>query len=105
MRITADDTPIELSMNSSHMIRVEIVRLTDDSFPGWAECVLRDASGHEWLLADKLPTFTEAPLDATSKYPQPGMVACEIVREWTDEHGRKRCIVSSERPWGVAAKS
>jgi hypothetical protein len=45
-----------------------------------------------------------AALDADSSYPQPGVVACEIVREWTDAHGRRRCVISTERPWGVEAK-
>lgn len=84
-----------------HTISVQIVRFTDVSQPGWVECRLRDARGHEWTLADKLPVFTEADLDASSSYPQPGVVACEIIREWTDEYGRRRCIVSTARPWGV----
>jgi len=84
-----------------HTITVQIVRFTDASQPGWVECVLRDAAGREWLLAEKVPIFTEALLDANSSYPQPGVVACEIVREWTDEQGRGRCIISTERPWGV----
>ena len=63
--------------------------------------MLQDAAGREWLLAEKVPIFTEALLDANSSYPQPGVVACEIVREWTDEQGRGRCIISTERPWGV----
>jgi len=88
-----------------HTISVQIVRFTDASQPGWVECVLRDASGREWLLADKVPIFTSAPLDAASSYPQPGVVACEIVREWTDERGRRRCIISTERPWGVETTS
>src|SRR5689334_14823403 len=88
-----------------HIISVQIVRFIEASQPGWVECVLRDASGREWLLADKAPVFTKAHLDATGSYPQPGVVACEIVREWTDEHGRRRCIVSTERPWGVEATS
>ena len=87
-----------------HTISVQIVRFTDASQPGWVECVFRDASNHEWLLADKVPIFTTAPLDVDSSYPQPGVVACEIVREWTDERGRRRCIISTERPWGVEAK-
>src|SRR6185369_7321775 len=86
-----------------HTISVQIVRFTDGSQPGWVECMLRDASGREWLLADKVPIFTSAPLDEASSYPQPGVVACEIVREWTDECGRRRCIINTERPDGVEA--
>ena len=86
-------------------ISVQIVRFTDESQPGWVECVLQDASGREWLLADKVPVFTEAHLDAGSIYPQPGVVACEVVREWTDENSRRRCIISTKHPWGVEATS
>ncbi len=87
-----------------HTISVQIVRFTDASQPGWVECVLQDALGCEWILADKLPIFTSAPLDAASSFPQPGVVACEVVREWTDERGRRRCVISTERPWDVEAK-
>ncbi len=88
-----------------HTICVQIVRFADPSQPGWVECVLQDASDREWVLVDKVPVFTEADLDASSTYPQPGVVACEIVREWTDGHGRQRCIITTERPDGVAAKN
>ena len=87
-----------------HTVSVQIIRLTDESQPGWVECVLRDASSREWILKDKVPIFTEAPLDASSSFPQPGVVACEVVREWTDERGRSRCIITTDRPWGVAAQ-
>lgn len=88
-----------------HTISVQIVRFTDTSQPGWVESVLRDASGREWLLVDKVSIFTNASLDEASSYPQLGVVACEIVREWTDELGHGRCIISTERPWGVEATS
>lgn len=54
-------------------------------------------------MADKGPVFTEVRLDENSSYPQPGSLACEILREWTDDHGRQRCIISTDRPWGVEA--
>jgi hypothetical protein len=85
-----------------HTVHVQIVRFTDSRVPGWVECMLRDAAGREWNLADKMPVFTDAPLDADSRYPQPGVVACEIVRAWTDERGRTRCTIDTERPWGVS---
>ena len=88
-----------------HTISVQVVRFTDASQPGWVECVLMDASGRKWLLADKVPVFTKALLDEDSSYPQPGVVACEIVHEWTDERGHRRCLINTERPWGVAAKN
>lgn len=84
-------------------VSVQIVRFSDPSFPGWVECVLRDASGREWLFSDKVPVFTESHLGAASTYLQPGDVACEIVREWTDEDGRERCQITTKRPWSVEA--
>jgi hypothetical protein len=86
-------------------VGVQIVRFTDAAQPGWVECVLRDAQGRTWVFSDKVPIFTSVSLDADSSYPQPGVIACEIVRECIDENGRKRCIVNTARPWGVAAKS
>ena len=44
-------------------------------------------------------------LDERSAYPQPGVIACEIVRERKDERGRVLCTIETERPWGVAATS
>jgi hypothetical protein len=38
-------------------MHTEIVWLTNATQPGWDECVLRDASIRERLLADKVPTF------------------------------------------------
>ncbi|GEP41875.1 hypothetical protein [Brevifollis gellanilyticus] len=88
-----------------HEVHVEIHRFIDDAQPSWVECTLRDASGREWQITDKVPTFTEAALDADSTYPQPGMVRCEIVREWTDEGGRQRCVISTAVPDAVEAVS
>src|SRR5580692_6372751 len=88
-----------------HVVNVQIVSFTSPAQPGWVECVLRDAADREWTLADKLPVFTEAELDERSVYPQPGVVACEIVRQWTDECGKIRCIIDTERPWGVSTKN
>lgn len=88
-----------------YSVNVQIVRFTDASQPGCVECVLRDALDREWLLIDKVPIFADAYLDENSSYPQPGGVGCEIVREWTDEHGRQRCIITTERPYGVTAQN
>ena len=86
---------------SMHTVNVEIVRFTDPVPPGWVESVLRDA-GREWRLVDKLPIFTALPLEAHSALPQAGAVACEIIRTWIDECGRKRCLIDTEHPWGVS---
>ena len=82
-----------------YTIDVEIVRLIDPHQPGWVECLLRDASGRAWTIIEKVPIVSDAQLDETSTYPQVGEVACELVRQWTDEHGRTRCIIDTARPY------
>src|SRR5688572_2244830 len=87
-----------------HFVPVQIVRWVEDYLSGIVECVLTDTYGRLWSIVDKLPCFTAAALDSQSIYPQPGVVACEIVREWVDPDGRRRCIIDTNRPWGVSAK-
>ena len=94
-----------LGHSDMHAIGVQIVRFTDAHQPGFVECVLRDAVDREWVFSDKAPIFTSVLLDEKSTYPQPGSIACEIVREWIDEHGRKRCIIDTEQPWDIAAQT
>ena len=84
-------------------VHVQVVRYLDSDFPARVECLLRDAADREWTFVDKAPVFTKAPLDAHTPYPQPGVIACEILRTWTDGQGRTRCLIDTERPWGVSA--
>jgi hypothetical protein len=83
-------------------VRVEIVRYTDDSFPGWVECCLTDAHGHRWSFVEKVPIVTTAYLDAASPYPQPGIIACEVVGR-RQEAGCEVLEINTERPWHVEA--
>lgn len=88
-----------------YAITIQIVRFIDAHQPGFVECVLRDAFGRDWVFFDKAPVFTSVRLDEKSVYPQLGSIACEIVREWVDEQGRRRCIIDTEAPWDVAART
>lgn len=88
-----------------HAVTIQILRFTDSAQPGWVECMLHDASNRAWLFEEKAPVVSDANLDADSIYPQPGVIACEIVSRRTDEHGRTVCTIDTERPWGVAAKT
>ena len=87
-----------------YMLNVQIVRFVDSSFPGWVECVLKDTSNREWLFIDKIPIFTDQNLHEMSHYPQQGAIACEIIRIWVESDGRKRCIITTEIPLGIAAQ-
>jgi hypothetical protein len=77
--------------------------ISDDPQPGIVECQLFDAYGNEWVFQDKTPLFTSLNLNADSDYPQPGGIACEIIKEWQDVNGREIISVNTERPWGVEA--
>jgi hypothetical protein len=77
-------------------VRVQIVKHADDAQPGWVECQLTDASGHRWSFVEKAPLVTSLPLDASSPYPQPGVIACEII-----ERAGGMARIDTSRPWGV----
>ena len=84
------------------IIRVPIVRWVDTANPGWVECVLTDASGRQWSIIDKFPIFSnDMDMNKDSQYPQPGLLACEIVGEKVDGKGRKIAVVNTDKPWGV----
>ena len=83
---------------------VDIVRYVDDSQPGWVEARLRDVSGRDWVFVEKVPVLTETSLSAGSDYPQPGVIACEVVGSWLDESGREVHAIDTARPWGVEAQ-
>ena len=84
------------------IIRIPIVRWVDNQFPGWVECLLTDASGRQWSIIDKLPIFSEdMDIGEDSKYPQPGILPCEVADEKIVPQGRKVVVINTEKPWGV----
>lgn len=68
-------------------VRVNISRYADDSFPGWVECRLVDALGHEHVFVEKVPVVTKAHLDAASTYPQSGVIACVVLGSRKSDDG------------------
>jgi hypothetical protein len=85
-------------------VRVEIIRYVDDAQPGWVECRLRDAWGHEHAFVDKVPIFTHSDLNESSRYPQPGTIACQEIQRRHDQ-GREIITIDTERPWHVESNS
>jgi hypothetical protein len=65
------------------------------------ECELVDASGRCHILKDKVPIFTAEDLDADSRYPTPGLVACEVVERYQNEKGQELVRVSTVKPDGI----
>jgi hypothetical protein len=81
---------------------IEICRYVDDSQPGWVECRLIDARGREWLFVEKVPVITTEDLDASSDYPRPGVIACQVL-ERRQEGEREVVGIDTKLPWHVEA--
>ena len=82
-------------------IRVEISRYADESWPGWVECRLTDALGHEHVFVEKVPVLTTAHVDAGSSLPQVGVIACIVLGRSERDDGRHVVHIDTQTPWGV----
>jgi hypothetical protein len=85
-------------------VNVEISRYVDDSFPGFVECRLVDVWGRPHLFIEKVPVVTLENLDASSTYPQPGIIGCQIV-ERKHVNGREILKIDTETPWHIESTS
>lgn len=61
-------------------VRVEILRWVDDWQPGWVECRLTDSYCREHTFIEKVPVVSKKAIYPESAYPQPGLIACEVIR-------------------------
>jgi hypothetical protein len=82
-------------------VNVLIAKYLGDDQPGWVECNLTDARGHDWHFVERLPIVTRDSLNASSALPQPGVIACEIVSNSLDVAGHAIVEIDTTRPWGV----
>ncbi len=80
-------------------LTVDIVRFADAYQPGIVECQFNDAWGNQHLFIDKLPLFTTDDLSEASSYPQPGVIACTIIKRWQDLQGRELVTIDTNQPW------
>lgn len=82
-------------------IRIKITSFISNDQPSFVECKFNDAWNKEHTVQDKVPIVTEKDLDANSEYPQDGVIACEIMKQWFDKDERKIFTVTTEKPWAV----
>jgi hypothetical protein len=80
-------------------VRVDIIRYTSDDQPGWVECTLVDFHGRRWSFIEKIPVVTEAMLGPEGEYPQPGVLACEVLERWADQ-----ARIDTRRPFGIESR-
>jgi hypothetical protein len=87
--------------NNVKAIRIRITNFISGDQPGFIECKFNDAWNKEHTIQDKVPIVTDKYLDANSEYPQEGVIACEIIRQWLDSDARTIFTVTTEKPWAV----
>jgi hypothetical protein len=76
---------------------VEIVRFVEEHQPPIVEAEFRDATGHSHAFVDKSAIFTtDRGLQATTKYPQPGVIRCEVLGRCDGRDGVKLVRVRTE---------
>ncbi len=86
-------------------VQITIFRYADDSQPGWVECILTDVRGQEWRFIEKVPVVTRADLDASSTYPQSGVIACQIIDRRLAPDGREVVTIDTSLPWDIPSTS
>lgn len=79
-------------------LRVQIVEFVDDSQPGWVKSEFEDSKGQRHALVDKVPIFSLESLNASSVFPTPGVVQCDVLERWQETDGRELVRVSTARP-------
>jgi hypothetical protein len=77
------------------------VSFVNDTQPGVVESHFTDVDGRNHRIIDKVPIFTTSWLGKTSRYPQPGVVRCELLAEWRDPLGRQLRRITTSRPDNV----
>ena len=83
-------------------VRVSVTRyIADEPIPGVVECELLDANGRRWNFVQKTAHVSAEIIDAESRYPRPGAIACEIVGRSQDSTGRETVLIDTECPWCV----
>jgi hypothetical protein len=87
--------------NNLKAIKINITSFISDDQPGFVECKFIDAWNKEHTVHDKVPIVTEKDLDANSDYPQDGVIACEVIKQWVDKDNRTIFTVTTEKPWAV----
>ena len=83
------------------VISIKITKFISDDQPGFVECKLNDVRDKEHNVQVKVPIVTEKYLDANSDYPQGGLIACEIIKQWIDDDKRSILTISTEKSWAV----
>ena len=54
-----------------------------------------------WFFVEKLPVISTLSLSGETQYPQPGVIACQVINLDHDASGREIAEIDTGEPWGV----
>jgi hypothetical protein len=78
-------------------LQVEIVRFVGECQPNIVEARFFDSEGRCHTFVDKSAIFSmDWGLDAATKYPQPGVIRCQVLAEWQVPDGPDLVRVTTE---------
>lgn len=78
-------------------VQVEIVRFVEECQPNIVEARFSDSEGRCHTFIDKSAIFsTDWSLDEATKYPQPGVIRCQILARWQAPAGPELVRVTTE---------
>lgn len=76
---------------------MEIVRFVEECQPNIVEARFSDSEGRCHTFVDKSAIFsTDWSLDEATKYPQPGVIRCQILARWQVPAGPELVRVTTE---------
>lgn len=81
-------------------LRVSVLQVTDDAFPGFVVCELRDSSGRVHRFEDKWAIFSEE-AHLSLRLPVPGYIRCRVVTALHAPDGGDLLRVSTVEPDNV----
>lgn len=82
-------------------LRLQIVRFVDAAFPGFVAGEFVDAIGATYTVIDKVPVIALGDLWTDSAYPQPGVAACVVLKQWEDDQKGPLALITLDHPWGL----
>src|SRR5215471_14410746 len=78
-------------------LQVEIVRFVEECQANIVEAKFFDSEGRCHTFVDKSAIFsTDWSLDAATKYPQPGVIRCQVLARWQVPDGPELVRVTTE---------
>lgn len=84
-------------------LNVQIIQCLDDSFPGWVEFTLTDASGKAHHFIEKISVICSEHLDSHTVYPVARTIECQVISQLTDHEGKLVVEVDTSTPWGITS--